>query len=136
MMKEIVKSCNNVYLYFIGEGSLRNEILKNIKIFGLKKNVFLLGDKPQIFIAKTLRSADLIVSPLTGRALLESLLSGTPILAYDVNFHKDYITNGHNGILVEDRNYKKLSEKVLFMKKILFSQKLLEEMKRFSLKKI
>ena len=32
MMKEIVKSCNNVYLYFIGEGSLRNEILKNIKI--------------------------------------------------------------------------------------------------------
>ena len=45
------------------------------------------------------------------------MLSGTPILAYDVNFHKDYITNGHNGILVEDRNYKKLSEKVLFMKK-------------------
>ena len=53
------------------------------------------------------------MSPLTGRALLEALVSGTRVLGYDINIHKDYIKNNKNGFLVQNRNIEKLSKKIL-----------------------
>ena len=136
MMNEIQISENNIELYIIGEGSMRNEIIEKIKYFGLNKKIFLLGDQSQEFIAKILRTVDLIISPLTGRALFESLLSGTPIIAYDVNFHKDYIIEGLNGILIEDRNYKKLAKTVLSIKtKPIFLKKIGQNARKMALKK-
>ena len=74
MMNEIQISENNIELYIIGEGSIRNEIIEKIKYFGLNKKIFLLGDQSQEFIAKILRTVDLIISPLLEERYLKFII--------------------------------------------------------------
>jgi glycosyltransferase involved in cell wall biosynthesis len=40
------------------------------------------------------------VAPMMGRALVEAALSSTPIVAYDVDWHSELITDGETGVLV------------------------------------
>ena len=113
VMNIIYTKNDKVDLYLIGDGSQKIYLQKKVKKYNLINNVHFVGDQSQKWIAKFLRGVDLIVSPLTGRALLEALVSGTPVLGYDINIHKDYIKNNKNGFLVQNRNIEKLSKKIL-----------------------
>ena len=47
-----------------------------------------------------LADADVILATIIGRALVESALSSTPIVAYDCEWHAEFITEGTTGLLV------------------------------------
>ena len=60
----------------------------------------LAGNRPQQWVAELLADADVILATIVGRALVESALSSTPIVAYDCEWHAEFITEGATGLLV------------------------------------
>ena len=55
----------------------------------------------------------MILSPLTGRALTEGMLASTPVVAYDIDCHPDFINSGINGYLVEYRDVEAMARKAI-----------------------
>jgi glycosyltransferase involved in cell wall biosynthesis len=51
-----------------------------------------------------LTQAAVIAAPLAGLALVESALSGTPIVGYDVEWHSELLTSGEEALLVPYRD--------------------------------
>jgi glycosyltransferase involved in cell wall biosynthesis len=88
----------------IGEGAMRAELEALCAELGVQRDVLLVGDRDQRWIASLLAQATVVVAPLAGLALVEAALSGTPIVAYDVEWHSELITHGHSGILVAYRD--------------------------------
>ena len=84
----------------VGDGSQRSEMLARAGELGLDDSLFLLGNRGQRWIASLLAGADVVVAPMMGRALVEAALSATPIVAYDVDWHSELITDGETGVLV------------------------------------
>ena len=84
----------------VGDGSQRSEMLARAGELGLDDSLFLLGNRGQRWIASLLVDADVVVAPMMGRALVEAALSSTPIVAYDVDWHSELITDGETGVLV------------------------------------
>ena len=93
----------------VGEGNLRTELNHRISQLNLEKNIILVGEKPQEWIAKELRISDVGVVLLAGRALVEMGLAGIAIAAYDTDWHAEFIRDGENGILVPFRSIDQLA---------------------------
>ena len=94
------RDCPDVAFAVVGEGSLREEMLTRVGLLNLGDSFFLLGNQSQRWIASMLANADVVVAPMMGRALVEAALSGTPIVAYDTDWHGELIDDGETGILV------------------------------------
>jgi len=119
-IEEVVdKSCDS-YIYIIaGDGAEKSNIITIIKKNGLQNRVFYIGavsDKEKDVLYST---ADLFIQPNIkvapdiegfGLVVLEAASYGLPVVASDIEGLKDAISNGINGILVQERNaaqYKK-----------------------------
>jgi glycosyltransferase involved in cell wall biosynthesis len=85
---------------FIGDGSEEDDLRKLAEDLDLESSVRFVGTRPQAWIASCLSEASAVAAPMAGRALVESLLSGAPVVAYDVDWHAEMIQNGTNGVLV------------------------------------
>ena len=96
-----------------GDGSLRNSLNQKAIKEGLKENFLLVGNCSQTWLGSLLADSDVLMFPLAGRALVEAALSGTPIVAYDVEWHHEIIQTGISGILVESDNPQMMAKSVL-----------------------
>jgi len=92
-------------LLLVGDGPLMGEMEKAVEQFGIKEKVRFLGFQPQDRLRDLLYVADVLLVPLGGSGLVEACLSGTPVVAYDVDWHKELIIEGETGRLVPYRNY-------------------------------
>ena len=90
----------DVVCVVVGDGSQRQEILTRIGLLKLEDSLLLVGNKSQSWIASLLADADVVVAPMMGRALVEAALSGTPIVAYDVDWHSEFVSANVTGVLV------------------------------------
>ncbi|MBA2608654.1 MAG: glycosyltransferase [Actinobacteria bacterium] len=88
----------------VGEGSMRGELTALCDELGVEDSVVLAGERDQRWIASMMTRADVIAVPLAGLALVEAALSGTPIVAYDVEWHSELIRPGREGLLVPYRD--------------------------------
>jgi glycosyltransferase involved in cell wall biosynthesis len=93
-----------VGLVLVGEGSMHRQLIDLARAAGQSDALLLVGDKPQHWIASALTASAVILSPMTGRALVEAGLGGTPIVAYDVEWHSELITHEESGLLVPYRD--------------------------------
>jgi len=112
---EVSKSEPGAVLVMAGEGDMRDEVEKLVSHLGLADKVRFLGFIPQRELYDWTHSADVIVAPLSGSALVESALSGTAVVAYDIDWHSELIVNGETGILVKYRDCKAMAEAVLWL---------------------
>lgn len=87
---------------FVGEGPLRGELERLSGELGIADRVAFAGDRDQRWIARMLAQCTIVAAPLAGLALVESALSGTPIVAYDVEWHSELLRAGRDGVLVPD----------------------------------
>lgn len=94
----------NAQLLLVGDGSAREDLKQMAFGLGVLERTHFVGNQEQGWIARALADADVIVSPLTGRALVEAGLSGTPIVAYDVEWHSEVLGDGVTGRLVPYRD--------------------------------
>ena len=94
----------------VGDGALRQQLEAKARELGIERDVVFAGARDQAWIARALSSADVVVSALTGRALVEASLSGTPIVAYDVEWQSEFVLHGETGVIVPHRNTEAMAE--------------------------
>lgn len=102
-------------LLMAGEGPLM-EALQTLaveqKIAG---SVYFLGNLSQQRLADVLPKCSLVLSPLTGRSLVESSLAGLPIVAYDRDWQVDFVEKNGSGIIVPFRDWQQMGEAAIYI---------------------
>ena len=88
----------------IGDGPLRPEVERKLAEAGLTDRVTLLGFVPRDEVPGYLRRARMLVvsSRFEGQPLvvIESLVSGTPVVAFDVGGLRELVDDGATGVIV------------------------------------
>jgi glycosyltransferase involved in cell wall biosynthesis len=97
----------------VGDGSMRPELEEMVLDLGLGDDFKFVGNRDQEWIASALACATVVLSPLSGRALVEAALSGTPIVAYDVDWQSELVRTGETGILVPYREIDQMATAVV-----------------------
>lgn len=87
-------------LIVVGDGSQKDGLQAEIIQRGLEDRVLLAGPATQEVIAGLFGLADVVVSPHMGRALGEAALAAAPIVAYDLDWQGELISDGENGRLI------------------------------------
>ncbi len=100
-------------LHIIGAGSREQQLRSYAKEIGLEEEIIFHGIQTQEWISSFLPLMDVAIAPLTGRALLEIALSGLPVIAYDVDWHDEIVTDGVTGTLVEYLNANALGRAIV-----------------------
>ena len=106
---------DDVIFVFVGDGPMRDELERLAFSLGTGQHVRMLGFQSQRRVRDLMRVAEVIVSPLTGRALVEATLSGTPVVAYDIEWHRELIRDHDTGLLVPYRDHEAMAEAVLWI---------------------
>jgi glycosyltransferase involved in cell wall biosynthesis len=115
--KIVVEKYKNVKFYIIGEGELKEGILKMIKEEKLENFFILTGYVENVY--SYLKIFDIFVLPSLWEgcpvSLLESMGYGIASIATDVGDVSYIIENGKDGFIVEKNDYLKLSEKIIYL---------------------
>ena len=88
----------------VGGGSLQPDLESLARSLGVEDGLHIVGYRNQPWLAAALASSDVVVSPITGRALVEACLSATPVVAYDIEWQSELIRTGETGVLVPYRD--------------------------------
>jgi phosphatidylinositol alpha-mannosyltransferase len=100
-------------LLVVGSGPQEREARRYVMTRGLQ-NVEFLGRVSDAEKAQLFKTADVFVSPATGResfgiVLLEAMAAGTPIVCSDIHGYKGVVQRGRQAILVPPRDSKALA---------------------------
>lgn len=100
---DAMRSVPEAYLWIAGDGPLKNDLLKQVKDYGLEDRIRFLGwryDREAL-----LATADAVVFPSRyesfGAVTIEAWASGTPLIAAKAAGPKAYVSHEENGLLVE-----------------------------------
>lgn len=93
-----------VALVLVGDGRLRPRLQALARELGVEEHVIFTGPRDQAWIADALASATIVLAPDAGRTLVEATLSGTPVVAYDHEWHSELVSTGTTGVLVPFRH--------------------------------
>ena len=104
-------------LHIVGDGEEYEQVLKEIRNKNLEQSVILHGFQDKDYIYKLFPEMSLyIMTSFTesfGIVLLEAMSCGIPCLAYSsAQGAHEIIENGKNGFLIENRDSKKMQEKI------------------------
>ena len=94
----------DVKLVMIGDGDLFTQLQDTVMENNLNERVFLVGNRSQEWLSTVLSKSSIVLSPHTGRALIEAALALNGIVAYDVDWQGEIIRDGQNGYLVNYRD--------------------------------
>lgn len=100
----------NCALIMAGDGPMRADLEKMAVDMGIHAKVHFLGNISQVRLANLLAGCFAVLSPLTGRSLIESALAGLPIVAYDRDWQVDFVEKNNAGVIVPFRDWKKMAE--------------------------
>lgn len=99
---ELIRRGKRIFLVFLGDGELRQELEQLTVRLGIEEYVRFLGWRPDV--AEVMSVFDLFVLPSLnegmGRVLVEAMALGKPIVASDVGGISDLVVHGRNGCLV------------------------------------
>jgi len=113
--KLIVEKRKKVKLCLVGEGPLKNNIEKFVHELDISENVIFCGFQKDV--GQFLKLFDLFILASKkeglGTSIIDALSVGLPIVAASSGGIPELITNNHNGILVEPKNPKELSDAVI-----------------------
>lgn len=114
-MPEILKNYPKIKFLFIGDGSLKNELIMIAKDKGVYNDILFLGFRNDI--PELLSIIDIIVLPSLFEGLpltaIEASAMGIPVVASDVDGTPDVIIDGKTGFLFTPCDYKELSDKII-----------------------
>ena len=113
---DINNKFKNVKLLVIGQGPYKTSLEEIVKELNLQNHVIFIGALPKKDIGVYYNLADIFVLPSLseglGIVLLESILSGTPVIGTNVGGVPDIIKNNETGLLVEPENSIQISEAI------------------------
>lgn len=102
--RPIVDRCPNVRFVLIGDGILREEFEQRIAELGLSDHFILTGLVPPDQIPELINASDIVAhtSEWEGlaRVLPQGLISGKPVVSYDVDGAREVVIPGETGFLL------------------------------------
>lgn len=137
------KLTDDVELYIVGDGHLKEKLAEKINRYKLNDKIFLLGKRKDINMIFS--NADIYVSSAVyegfGLVMVEAQSHGLPVIAFDCLVGPSEILKPDCGILIENRNVDELSEAIkLLATNVALRNKMsdaaLDNVKRFDIKKI
>lgn len=139
-MPEIIKKLKDVELLIMGDGPLKEDILKLTKKLKLEKKVKFLGYVVGKKRNEYLSLSDILIIPsiVTKEGdteglpvvIMEGMATGLPIITTNVGGIKDIIKNNQNGILIQEKNSKQIAENVI---KLINNKKFMEKLSKNAL---
>lgn len=122
-----------VNLKIIGDGELKDELMRLANELGLENRVHFLGKLDRNAVANELRKSDVFVlssdHETFGVVYIEALASGVPVIGTRNGGAEDIITK-ENGILVDTNNEEQLSKAMneIYKNKVFYSKNLLSDL--------
>ena len=106
------KMMDDFVILIFGHGG-EFEFLKNeLTRLNLVENIRMVGFQSKEMVFNARKMADVNICLLDGYSLIEAGLSAKPVVAYDVEWHKELIVNEESGFLVELHDYNSFAEKI------------------------
>ena len=112
VLADIRKRGNDIKALLVGDGSLRKQLQGLAQELGVEGHVIFCGNRDQGWLSRVIPLALSVLSPYTGRALVESALGAAPIVSYDIDWHSELIQNGETGELVPFQAWEEMAEGV------------------------
>jgi glycosyltransferase involved in cell wall biosynthesis len=112
-LPKVISEIQSITIHFIGDGSMMEEIKRRTKELNIEKFVFFHGYKNRESIGKFLTASDFIIIPMSGFVIYEAAYSETPIIAFNVEWHSEFVIHNETGLLVKDRNCIELSDAII-----------------------
>jgi glycosyltransferase involved in cell wall biosynthesis len=100
-------------LVIVGDGAMRDEVEQRKKRSEYRDRIVLLGACSSNTVLDWTAHATVSLCPLSGSTLVEALLCGIPVVAYDVAWHAEIVIDDYTGFLVPFRNIAALAEKMI-----------------------
>lgn len=114
---KVLKEFPDAKLYFVGEGSERDDIEKQIKEFHLNNSVTLTGDLPNKQVLEELSKSEVFVCPSLAEGLgivfIEAQACGVPPIGTRVGGIPDVIQHEENGLLIEPKNSEEIAKAII-----------------------
>jgi N-acetylgalactosamine-N,N'-diacetylbacillosaminyl-diphospho-undecaprenol 4-alpha-N-acetylgalactosaminyltransferase len=107
-----------IKLVILGDGLLRNELQKHVRMHNLEDLILFLGWQQNPFIYMKNAKFTVLSSKNEGfgTVLIESLACATPVVAFDcLSGPSEIIQDRKNGLLVENQNFEKLTQAMNLM---------------------
>jgi glycosyltransferase involved in cell wall biosynthesis len=98
---------------FVGDGSLRGHLEARCGELGITPAVLFAGYQTRERIAKYLAASSIVWIPMSGFVIYEAAAARRPIVAFDVEWHSEFVDHDVTGMLVENRNVYKLTAAVV-----------------------
>jgi glycosyltransferase involved in cell wall biosynthesis len=103
----------DVEFVFVGDGSLKKVLLDRVRKLQCNDCVWFLGFLTTDLIKYCLKKSSIVWIPMAGFVVYEVAAFCRPIIAFDIEWHSEFVEHGVNGLLVENRNTRKLAEAVI-----------------------
>lgn len=116
--RKVVDRIVDAKLEIYGDGPDKERLENLIKELNLSENVFLKGYTNNVGEVFSKSLISLLTSKFEGFSLvlLESLVSKTPVISFDVLYGpKDIIIDGENGFLIPNSDINSLADKIIWM---------------------
>ena len=114
---EVIKEKPETVFVFLGEGELQKQMEKRALQLGIHERVKLLGWRPDV--ASIMSTYDVFAFPSLnegmGKALVEAMAMGKPVVASNVSGIRDLVVNGENGFLVPPAQPELLAKRITYL---------------------
>ena len=114
----LIKKFDNLRIIFLGEGPTLTDMRKIANDLKVSNKISFLGTVPHLDALAMISYAKVIAHPTDfegySNILKETLALGKPLVISDIPPLNGFITDGYNGILVEN-NSKMFSEKIIYL---------------------
>lgn len=98
---------------FVGDGILRERLEERVRDLNVAEKVYFVGFQPTNVVKAFLSMASVVWIPMSGYVVFEAAAFRAPIVAFDVEWHHEFISKEVSGLLVENRNHRKMAEAVI-----------------------
>ncbi len=114
---EVIREKPETVFVFLGEGELQREMEDRASQLGIRDRIMFLGWRPDV--ASIMSTYDVFAFPSLnegmGKALVEAMAMGKPVVASNVSGIRDLVVNGKNGFLVPPAQPELLAKKILYL---------------------
>jgi len=113
----IVKNNNKVVFLVVGEGPLKEDLIKKIKKYSISDHFIFTGHVKTVF--HHLAAMDIFVLPSVAegisRALMESMAMGLPAVCSGIDGNLEAVVDGETGFIIPVNDYQALADKLFFL---------------------
>ncbi len=115
--RRVIEACPNVRFLFVGDGILRSKLQQQIASTGLADYFQFTGLVPPARVAELIGAMDILVHASLreglARTLPQALITGRPVISYDIDGAREVVLDGVTGRLLAPRDVKGLAQAII-----------------------